>query len=234
MTSHVLPVYVIDEGQVIEQELLAEVTVWMWHDLSMPLVSNVAVFNMTTKLLNVIQSLLPNENSSSFETNLAESSIMRTFHMPLQGRFVWKLLPRVTIMNQTIQRTEMQACLLSCFTMEIDCIILWVFLAILLDLLIEKAPGKVLIVGDDDLIEVGITHGALLGFQNESHTQRAGVADVCMTAWTKSEEFDFIEAQYTALFFPCSNTRFADSTFFAESLSFLTIFHRCQFTFHYV
>lgn len=54
MTRHVLSVYVIDESQVIEEELLAEVTVWMWHDLSMLLVSNVAVFNMSTKLLNVI------------------------------------------------------------------------------------------------------------------------------------------------------------------------------------
>ena len=65
-------------------------------------------------------------------------------------------------MDQAIQCTKVQACLLRCLIMEIHGIILWVFFAIPLDLLVEKAPGKILIICDYDLIQVSITHGALL------------------------------------------------------------------------
>ena len=84
MACQVLPVYVVDESQVIEQELLAEVAVWMRHDLSVPFVTNVSVFNVVTELLDVIQSLLTNENCSTFEANLAEGSVMCTFQMSLK------------------------------------------------------------------------------------------------------------------------------------------------------
>jgi hypothetical protein len=46
--------------------------------------------------------------------------------------------------------------------MKIHGIILWVFFATPFDLLVEKAPGKILIICDYDLIQVSITHGALL------------------------------------------------------------------------
>ena len=65
-------------------------------------------------------------------------------------------------MNHAIQRTKLQTCSLGSFTVKIDSVIFWVCLTVLLNLLIEKAPGKVLVVGDDYLIEVSITHGALL------------------------------------------------------------------------
>jgi len=83
MACQVLPVYVVDEGQVIEQELLAEVTVWMRHDLAVPFVADVTVFDVATELLDVIQSLLTHENGPAFEANLAEGSVVRTFQMPL-------------------------------------------------------------------------------------------------------------------------------------------------------
>tara|TARA_B110000285_G_scaffold233771_1_gene308598 strand:- start:122 stop:268 length:147 start_codon:yes stop_codon:yes gene_type:complete len=46
--------------------------------------------------------------------------------------------------------------------MEIDGIVFRVLFAIPLDLLVEKAPCKILIVCNYDLIKVSITHGALL------------------------------------------------------------------------
>ena len=84
MACQMLPIEVIDEGQVIEEELLAEVAVRMWHDLSVPFVTNVTVLDVATKLLDVIQSLLSDENGSTLEANLAESSVMSALQMPLE------------------------------------------------------------------------------------------------------------------------------------------------------
>jgi len=162
MAGQMLPVHVVDEGQVVEQELLAEVAVWMGHDLSVPFIADVSVFDVGTELLYVIESLLPDEDCTAFEADLAEGSVVRTFQMPLERWLVREVLSGVAIMDQAIQRTKVQARLLRCLTMEIHGIILWVFLAIPFDLLVEKAPGKILIIRDYDLIQVSITHGALL------------------------------------------------------------------------
>jgi hypothetical protein len=79
VASQMLPVDVVDEGQVIEQELLAEVAVWMWHDLSVSFIADVSVFDVGTELLYVIESLLPDEDCTAFEADLAEGSVVRTF-----------------------------------------------------------------------------------------------------------------------------------------------------------
>lgn len=84
MARQMLPIYVIVKGQVIEQELLAEVTVWMWHYLAVPFIADVSVFDVGTELLYVVQSLLPDEDCTPFEANLAEGSVVRTFQMPLE------------------------------------------------------------------------------------------------------------------------------------------------------
>jgi len=162
MAGQMLPVQVVDEGQVIEEELLAEVTVWMGHDLPVLFIADVSVFDVGTELLYVIESLLSDEDCTAFEADLAEGSVVRAFQMPLERSHVRKVLSGVAIMNQAIQRTKVQARLLRCRTMEIHSIILWVCLAIPFDLLVEKAPGKILIIRDYDLIQVSITHGALL------------------------------------------------------------------------
>jgi hypothetical protein len=79
MTCQVLPVYMLDKSRIIEQELLAEVTVWMRHDLSVPFVTNVTIFDVGTELLDVIQSLLPDEDGSALEADFAECLLVCAF-----------------------------------------------------------------------------------------------------------------------------------------------------------
>tara|TARA_B110000285_G_scaffold233771_1_gene308599 strand:- start:377 stop:676 length:300 start_codon:yes stop_codon:yes gene_type:complete len=79
VTCQVLPVYMVDESQIIEQELLAEVTVWMRHDLAVPFVTNVTVLDVATELLDVIQSLLPDEDCSALQANFAEGLFVCAF-----------------------------------------------------------------------------------------------------------------------------------------------------------
>lgn len=143
--------------------------------------------------------------------------------MSLERWLVWKVLLGGTVMDQTIQGSEVQACFLGCLIMVVHGIIFWVFFAVSLDLLVEKAPCKLFIICDNDLIKVSITHGALLSLEDKSHSQRARVAYIGVTTWAKSEELEFVETQDTALFLTEPAALIAYTAFFTVSLSFRTV-----------
>lgn len=70
---------VIEEAQIVEKELLAEVTVWMWQDLAVSIISNVTLLNMASQGVDVVQALLANEHCPTFEAHFTESLFMSSF-----------------------------------------------------------------------------------------------------------------------------------------------------------
>ena len=83
MASHVYLLHMWEEFQVVETELLAKVTVRMWKDLSIPVITKISILNMTPELLGVVQSLLSDEHSSTFKADLTKSLLMIGFHVSL-------------------------------------------------------------------------------------------------------------------------------------------------------
>ena len=92
MASHVVTVNVIEKAQVVEQELFTEVAVRMGQDVSVSFVCAVTILNVSSQSFDMVQSLLSDKHSSSFQTNLAERLFMLSFHMSLQRGYVWELL----------------------------------------------------------------------------------------------------------------------------------------------
>jgi len=66
MASHVVSVYVVEEGEVIKHEFFAKITVWMGKDFTISVIANVAVFDVVSQRFNMIQSLLSNKHNSPF------------------------------------------------------------------------------------------------------------------------------------------------------------------------
>ena len=81
MTRQMESTQMIKELLVIKEVLLTKLTPWMRQDFSSSFCPSITMIKMISQLLCVVYSLLPDEDSSSFETNLAESFLMVTFHM---------------------------------------------------------------------------------------------------------------------------------------------------------
>ena len=64
----------------------------MWHDLTVPFIPDVTILNMTSELLDMVKPLLADKDSPTFETNFAESLLVRAFKMALQRGNVRELL----------------------------------------------------------------------------------------------------------------------------------------------
>jgi len=85
----------VEKGQIIEIKFLAKITIRMRENFAMGAVPHISELDVLSKRLDGVEPLLPRENSSSFQANLAESFFVHSFHVSLQRRHVWKLLLRM-------------------------------------------------------------------------------------------------------------------------------------------
>ena len=92
MTRVMLSTQMIEECNVVEEKLFAKITIRMRQYLSILIISNVALLNVCTKLVDVVESLLPNKHRSALEAYFAKCFLMSSFEMALQGSTIWKLL----------------------------------------------------------------------------------------------------------------------------------------------
>jgi len=72
---------VLLEGLCVVEELFTEVTPGMRQDLSPTLGPGVTIFNMRAQFLDVVNTLLTNEDSAALETDFAEGLLMDLFEM---------------------------------------------------------------------------------------------------------------------------------------------------------
>jgi len=75
---------VIEEAQIVEVELLAEVAVRVGQDLTMSIVSNITRLNMVPQGINMVQALLTSKHRPAFEADFTESLFMSSFQMSLE------------------------------------------------------------------------------------------------------------------------------------------------------
>lgn len=86
----------------VVEELLAEVTPWMWKDLRSLLSSNVTFFDVLSEILYVIDTLFPYEYGSTLETNFAECLLVGLLKMSPKTLNVWEWLCNVAVVHQAL------------------------------------------------------------------------------------------------------------------------------------
>ena len=74
----------IHKRQIIVEEFAAEVAPRVRQDFGIALICRIPMIDMISKLFHVINALLTNKHSSTFETYLAESFLMLSFHVHAQ------------------------------------------------------------------------------------------------------------------------------------------------------
>jgi hypothetical protein len=70
--------------QLIEEELLTEITPRMRQNLSTFLRPNIAIFNVVPQRLYMVNPLLSNKDGASCQANLAKSLLVSCFHVTSQ------------------------------------------------------------------------------------------------------------------------------------------------------
>lgn len=134
----------VKELVICEEELLTEVAVWMWQNLTIPVIANISEFDMFSKEFDMIETLLTDEHCSAFQANFAESLVMVCFQMPLERSNIWKLLVRVrAIVDDASQVTERQAAFLGRIIVIVHSVVLRVLLTPFLKLLVKEAPSQI-------------------------------------------------------------------------------------------
>ena len=101
-------IYVVVKIKVIKQKLFTKIAIGVRQNFAVSFVTDISKFNVASKCLNMVQPLLPDKHRSSFQANLAESLLVRSFQMPLERCYVWKELPRRTIVDNAIQVSQLQ------------------------------------------------------------------------------------------------------------------------------
>ncbi len=103
MTCQVLSIQMIDEHQLVEEILLAEITPGMRQYLCLSICARISLLNMLLQLLvDVVESLLSDEDEATFHTNFAKSLLVLSLQMLLQSLNVVELVPRIAIKDKAM------------------------------------------------------------------------------------------------------------------------------------
>ena len=195
MARIMLPIQMIKKRHIIKEKFFAKVAIWMRQYFSMSVVSEIALFDVGAEGVDVVEPLLPYENRPALKTNLAESFLVASFEMALEGSTIWELLFGTwAIVNQAIQRSELQSSLFGCVIVEVNCVVFRVFFTLLLELLVEEFPRECFVIGYNDFIQISSAHRAFFVFQDESEAQRARYTYILMTTGSHSEKLELIVA----------------------------------------
>ena len=92
LTSQMHAIQMFHKCVHVEEELLAEVTPGVRQDFSTTVGGRIAFLNMASQILHVIDPLLPDKDSPSFETDHAESLLMCVLHVASQTVHIWEVL----------------------------------------------------------------------------------------------------------------------------------------------
>ena len=198
MAGQVLAGEMVVERKIVEKELFAQITVGMWQNFPVSVVSSVAEFNVVPERFYMIHALFFYENSTPFQTDLAKCFIVLGLQMSLQGFLsVEAGLMRRAISYRAIQSSQFHGGSLSIVIPVVNGIIVDIHFAPLPRFLVKTSPGEFWIICDYDLVEVCSADWALIIFQNDSHSQSACVAYGPVATDSKSPETDWILAQGT-------------------------------------
>ena len=150
----------------IIEKFFAEVAPRVWQDLGAPFRREISMFNVRTQLLNVVNPLLSNENWSAFEADLAEGLLMNWLQMPSQAFNIRKDCLYIAVVHQALQTPQLVASGLCLFVVVKDLFIFLVLDGSFAEPLLELVPGKLLVLGDDDLFKLSLADGTLVVFHD--------------------------------------------------------------------
>lgn len=102
MTCQVLSIQMIDEHQLVEEILLAEITPGVRQYFCLSVRTRISLLNMLPHMLDVVESLLSDEDEATFQTNFAESLLMLSLQMLLQSLNVVELVARIAIKDKAM------------------------------------------------------------------------------------------------------------------------------------
>jgi len=161
----------------------------------MLVVSHVSIVDVISQVLDMIDPLLANEDRAALEADLAEGLLVVMLQMPHQGADVRELrLMSLTILDETVQSSEVHAGLLS-FGIRIENVfVLLVLDSFLLHLLVEVGPRQIVVISNDDFIQFSLADGALVILKNNSEPEPALVADILMLTAAEHEVIEVVVA----------------------------------------
>ena len=137
VASKMLPVQVIIECQVVEEELLAKVAVGVRQDLSMAFVTQITLLDMGPQGVHMVQTLLADEDCSAFEANFAERLLVPGLHVALERGPIRKLLLCTrTVWDWAVQCSQQETCLLGSIVVIVDRVVFGILLTLLFELIL--------------------------------------------------------------------------------------------------
>ena len=156
---------------------------------------------MVPQLLDVVDPLLPDEDGSAFETNLAESFLVIALHVLSQAVNVGKGMLRVAVLDQTRQVTKPHSFSLSLCIFIIDRVVFLICDASPPQLVVKLMPRQLFVLRYDNLFALLFANGALVVAQNETNSEYTARTDILVTALTHGKEPDWIETQNAIVLF---------------------------------
>lgn len=195
MAGQMLSIEVLEELQVTEEELFAEVAVRVRQHVSELVVADVTVLDVASQGFHVVQALLSDEHSPSFEADFAEGLFVLGLQVALQTLLGWELLVAPAVVNHASEVSEPHAGLLGLVVVVVDGLVFLVLLALAHQLLFEVGPLEIPVVGDNHLLQLSFADGALFVLHDESQPERAGVANVPVAADAQLKVGKLVHAQ---------------------------------------
>ena len=99
VTRQMHTVEMLGKTIVIEEEFFAKVAPGMRQDLSSSVTRRIAVLNVITQLLNMVDALFADEHCASLETDQTKCLLMCFLHVAPQAFIIREMLFRRTITN---------------------------------------------------------------------------------------------------------------------------------------
>jgi hypothetical protein len=195
VAGEMVSVQVLEELQVTEEELLAEIAVRMRQDVTKLVVSYVTVLNVPSQGLDVVKALFSDEDRSTSQAHLAECLVVLGLQVALQALDVWELLVATAVVHHAGKFSELHACPLGLAIVKVYGLVFLVLVTLALQLLFEVCPLKVPVIGDDHLFQLSLADGALLVLHDESQPEAASVADVLVATNTQGKVGQLVQAE---------------------------------------
>jgi hypothetical protein len=201
MARKMLSRQVVIELLIIKEVFLAEFTPGMWQYLRLFFIPWVAVVDVRSQEVNVVESLLLDEDEAALEADLAEGLLVLSLQMVLKGILGGELMSGIALVDEALELSRVLTSLLNLLVFIIDVTVLVVseelfFEVCLLELLIVQA----LTLCNQYLLAHGLADGALEVLHDEAQPQDTGVAHVLVVALTQSEVLHIVEAEDAVLF----------------------------------
>lgn len=138
-------VQMLTENIIVEEELLAEIAPWMREYFGAALVGGVAVLDMQSQLLGVVDALLANEDRAALETHQAERLLVRGLHVPPQAFLIGELLLVLAVVHQAGQSAQFHALDLRVAIRVVNRLIRPILVALVSPLVVKNVPRERLV-----------------------------------------------------------------------------------------